>query len=369
MNLALYDYDLPPERIALHPAAPRDAARLLVMRRGAAVLAHRRFTDLTEYLRPGDTLVVNDTRVIPARLHARRVPGGGKVEILLLRPERPGTWEVLWRPRRRTHAGMRAEAGGSAGAPELAIEVTGESASGHVLARFESRTGEPLDALLERLGEPPIPPYIKRPAVPEDRIRYQTVFARERGSVAAPTAGLHFTEELLDRVRAAGVRVAPVTLHVGLATFQPVSERDLAAGELGEERVEVPEETARLVNESRARGGRVIAVGTTSVRALESAWEGGPGSTDVAGAAAGGKLRPFHGTTRLFIRPPYTFRAVDAMVTNFHLPRSSLLLLTAAFAGREPLLDAYQTALRDGYRFASYGDAMLVLERAAPGPP
>jgi len=355
-KLAAYDYELPPERIALHPPARRDASRLLVMERGGGLRGHHHFFELPTFLRSGDLLVLNDTFVIPARLRARRVPTGGRVEIFLLKPERPGTWEVLWRPHRRVRPGMQAVVESAHGDARLTAEVVGTSASGHELVQFRSSTGTDVARLLDELGETPIPPYIKREPEPEDRERYQTVYARVRGSVAAPTAGLHFSPELLEELTRAGVRQAHVTLHVGLATFRPLTDQELAGDALGEEYLQVSAEIANLVNETRARGGRVVAVGTTVVRALESAWR-----AQGAEAGSGGCLAPFRGTTRCFIKPPYTFRAVDALVTNFHLPRSSLIILAAAFAGREPLLAAYGEAMQSGYRFASYGDAMLIV--------
>ncbi len=353
-----FTFDLPEDLIAAHPAQQRDLSRLLVVPREGPIL-HRVFRDVVEFLRPGDLLVLNDSRVIPARLFARRGTGG-QVELLFLEPEAAGRgagterWRALARPSKKLREGevLEVEAGGSLvlgealGRGEWVVEPAGDG-------------GEPIRVLLERAGEMPLPPYIlkRRSALheartdPTDRERYQTVYAREDGSVAAPTAGLHFTGELLEELRARGVRSAAVTLHVGAGTFLGMDEgTEVESHVMHEEWYSIPEETAAAVREAREAGGRIVAVGTTAVRALESAWD----------KEAGG-LRPGPGSTRLMIAPGYRFRAVDAMVTNFHLPRSTLLLLVCAFTGRERLLHGYGVAVAARYRFFSYGDAMLLL--------
>lgn len=333
-----FDYALPQDRIAQHPVEPRDHARLMVLHRDSGKLEHRRFYEVVEYLREKDVLVVNETRVFPARLVGKR-PSGGKVELLLVRLVGEGTWEAMARPGRRVRPGERVLFGEG----KLVGEVVEMREDGRRVVKF---SGDP--EALRRLGRVPLPPYIRRPPTPEDRERYQTVYARVEGSVAAPTAGLHFTEELLEKLRKKGVEVAPIVLHVGPGTFRPVR------GEISEHRMEaeyyeVPPRTAHVVNRARERGGRVVAVGTTSVRTLETVVD------------EGGRVRPGRGWTELFIHPPYRFRAVDVLITNFHLPRSTLLMLVAAFAGRKRVLEAYREAVRLGYRFYSYGDAMLIL--------
>lgn len=350
MRMADFDYELPPEAIAQEPVEPRDASRLLVLHRGQGRLEHRIFRDLPEYLRPQDVLVVNESRVRPARLVGEKEGTGGVVELLLLRPDPDGAWECLARPGRRVRPGHRLLFGGGELRAEVLPSLAG-SPAGVRRVRLEHEGS--LDEVLERLGRVPLPPYIHRELA--DPERYQTVYAKETGSAAAPTAGLHFTPELLDRIRGMGVQVVPVVLHVGLDTFRPVTEDEAEEHPMHQEYYAIPPETARAVNEARARGGRVVAVGTTSVRALESAAlraeEEGTGERIAAGS----------GWTGLYIYPGYRFRAVDALVTNFHLPRSTLLLLVSAFASRETILEAYRVALAEGYRFYSFGDAMLIL--------
>ena len=355
MRVELFDYELPPGRIAQEAVEPRDAARLLVLRPGAEQeRLDRHVRDLPDLLRPGDLLVVNDTRVIPARVHGRK-PTGGRVELFFterLAAETAGdatreTWRVLLGASRAPREGSEVELPGG----WRARVVLGPGPGGE--ARVEVTGPGTVRELLDRHGEPPLPPYIRRdpgdPRLAADRDRYQTVFAREEGALAAPTAGLHFTPELLARLEERGVRTARVTLHVGEGTFRPVRVETLEEIRLHEERFEVPEATARAIAETRAAGGRVVAVGTTVTRALESR----PGP-------AGGAPEPGGGSTDLFIAPGYRFRFVDVLLTNFHLPRSTLLMLVAAFAGRERVLAAYRYAVEAGYRFYSYGDAMLV---------
>ncbi|MFQ5894944.1 MAG: tRNA preQ1(34) S-adenosylmethionine ribosyltransferase-isomerase QueA [Nitrospinota bacterium] len=343
-----FDYELPESFIARHPLPRRDASRLLVLWRESDRLEHRHFFDLPDYLRPGDLLVLNDTQVLPWRFRAQRETSGGKVEVLLLREEAPGRFQALLRANRKVPEGEWICLG--EGGPRARV---GPPGGGRTL---EFHPFADLRAWLRAHGEVPLPPYLKRPPVPEDRERYQTVYARREGAVAAPTAGLHFTPELLDRLEAQGVRVARLTLHVSYGTFRPVRVEDPADHRMESEAYCVPPETAEAVNAARREGGRVVAVGTTCVRALESAAlaEGGRGEV----------LEPRAGETDLFIREGHRFRAVDALLTNFHLPRSTLLMLVAAFAGRERVLRAYGVAREMGYRFYSYGDSMLILWRA-----
>jgi S-adenosylmethionine:tRNA ribosyltransferase-isomerase len=346
--LHLYEYDLPESLIAQEPLAERDASRLLVLDRAGGPLAHRRFRDLPEYLRAGDLLVVNETRVIAARLRCRR-RGGGAAEILLVRPAPDGRWLALARPGPRLKPGTEVAVVGLDGGVAGRAVVEEDAGGGLRAVRFPD--GDPAD-LLARAGEVPLPPYIKRPQGPRpgDRDAYQTVFARVPGAVAAPTAGLHLTGPLLAQLEARGVGLARLVLHVGPGTFRPVRAENPAEHRLDAEWCAIPSETALAVSRVRQAGGRVVAVGTTSTRALEAA------------ARAGGlPLAAFEGWVDLFIHPPYEFAATDALITNFHLPRSSLLLLVSAFAGRERVLAAYHEAVAGGYRFHSYGDAMLIL--------
>jgi len=351
LKTAEFDYALPPELIAQTPIEPRDAARMLVVRRCDGTLAHRRFFNLVDYLASGDLLVLNESRVIPARLQARKVPSGGRVELLLLTRHDAQTWEALVSGR-RARTGTRLRIGAAPGAPNtpvLEADIVGETPSGGRLIRFAA----PVDDLLESLGEVPLPPYIHTPLA--DRERYQTIYARTRGSVAAPTAGLHFTPELFAALEAQGVGRAIVTLHIGLDTFRPVQEERVEEHVIHREWCEIGAATAQAIAEARRRGKRVVAVGTTTVRVLETAAR----RAEEAGAAE--PIIPFSGWTDLFIYPGYRFRVVDALITNFHLPRSTLLMLVSAFAGRELIRRAYEEAVRERYRFYSFGDAMLIL--------
>jgi S-adenosylmethionine:tRNA ribosyltransferase-isomerase len=345
MRASDFEYPLPAELIAQAPLADRAASRLLVLERASGTTHHRRFADLVELVRPGDVLVLNTSRVIPARLHGTREGGGGTgapAEILLVRELADGTWLALGHPGGKLRPGRRVRVGDDSG-----IEILEMLGGGLRRVRF---TG-PLDAraTLARYGETPLPPYIHRAPTPADRERYQTVFAAHDGSVAAPTAGLHFTPELLDRVRAAGVAVATLDLHIGPGTFKPVAVEDLAAHPMHAEHYEVSAAAAAAVNAARAAGGAVWAVGTTVVRTLETV------------ADDAGRVRPGTGETSVFIRPPYTFRAVDRLITNFHLPRSTLLMLACAFGGYDAVMRAYREAVSERYRFYSYGDAMAVV--------
>ncbi|HEU4383982.1 MAG TPA: tRNA preQ1(34) S-adenosylmethionine ribosyltransferase-isomerase QueA [Anaeromyxobacteraceae bacterium] len=337
-----FDYDLPEGLIAQEPVEPRDASRLLVLSRAGGPSGHLRFSDLPELLAPGDLLVLNDTRVIPARLLGRK-ESGGRCELLLV-ADLGGAgdrWRAMGQASKPLRPGSRLAFG------ELSAEVEAAEGEGFFLVRFD-RGGAALLAALERQGRTPLPPYIRREPTDADRERYQTVLARHPGSAAAPTAGLHFTEELLGRLARRGVERATVTLHIGPGTFLPLRAETVAGHRMHAERYFVPEETARAVAACQERGGRLVAVGTTTVRALEA-------------ALSGSTLRPGWGETDLFIHPGYPFRVVEALVTNFHLPRSSLLMLVCAFGGREQVLGAYREAVARGYRFYSYGDAMVIL--------
>jgi S-adenosylmethionine:tRNA ribosyltransferase-isomerase len=338
-----FAFDLPPEQIAQHPSERRDESRLLVVDRSTGELHHRHFPDIVDLIRPGDALVVNETRVFPARLTGRRA-GGGAAEIFLLHPAPagPGFWTALVRPGAKLREGKRVEI-----APELSVEVVEVLPGGERVVRLDT----PLDpeVALERFGEIPLPPYVRRAATEEDRERYQTVYARERGSVAAPTAGLHFTPEILARIEAKGASIVRLVLHVGVGTFRPVDTEEPEKHEMHSEWYRVTPEAAEAVNRARAAGGRAWAVGTTSVRTLETV-------ADEEGIVHAGE-----GWTDIFIRPPYRFRAVDAIITNFHLPRSTLLMLVSAFGGYDPVMRAYAEAVREGYRFYSYGDAMALV--------
>lgn len=339
MKKSDFYFDLPEELIAQTPLEKRDASRLLLLDHETGEMTHRHFYDLPDYLNPGDCLVLNDSRVLPARLMGNRLTGGA-VEVVLLRDLGGGKWECLTRPGRKTKPGIDLTFGEGL----LTATVTDALDDGNKVLQFHYE-GIFLE-ILDRLGKMPLPPYIK--AELQDRERYQTVYSREIGSAAAPTAGLHFTEALLDQIRAKGVKVCFVTLHVGLGTFRPVKEEDILDHVMHSEYCVIPEETARTINETKAAGGRVIAVGTTSCRTLESFTE--PDGTVLAKG----------GWTDIFIYPGYTFKCIDALVTNFHLPESTLIMLVSALAGREHILHAYETAVQERYRFFSFGDAMFI---------
>jgi S-adenosylmethionine:tRNA ribosyltransferase-isomerase len=336
-----YEFDLPDAQIAQMPLARRDASRLMVVDRATNEISHRTFTDIVGLFAPDDVLVVNRTRVMRARLLGTRA-SGAPAEILLLKSLGDGRYEAMVSPGGKLKPGRRVDI-----APGFAAEILEVTERRTRIVRLESEI--PLDAAIERFGHIPLPPYIERADVPADAERYQTVFARESGSVAAPTAGLHFTPDLLARLEARGVARAEVLLHVGAGTFKPVEVDDPAQHVMHEEWYSVSADAAALINARRAAGGKVWAVGTTSIRTLESA------------AADDGTVRVGEGETRIFIRPPYRFRAVDRVITNFHLPRSTLIMLVAAFAGYELTMRAYEEAVRAGYRFYSYGDAMAIV--------
>ena len=339
-------YDLPQELIAQHPMEKRDCSRLMVLDRATKSLSHRHFYDILEYLKPDDVLVVNDSKVIPARLYGH-VEGreSAGIELLLLRQRALDTWEVLVKPGKRARVGMRLVFGDGMLTGEV-LELVEE---GNRIIRFsyDKQTYANIYEVLHRIGMMPLPPYITEQL--KDNDRYQTVYAREEGSAAAPTAGLHFTDELLQKIREKGVAIAPVMLHVGLGTFRPVKADRITEHVMHTEFFSVPEESARIINERRARGGRLICVGTTSCRTIESV------------AREDGTIPAMEGDTGIFIYPGYRFKAVDALITNFHLPESTLLMLVSAFYSQESVMDAYQTAVNEKYRFFSFGDAMLIV--------
>ncbi len=363
VRIDAFDFSLPQERIAQHPCEPRDASRMLVVDPCVSSFTNRTVRDLPEWIEPGSLLILNDTRVIPARLLGRKRSTGGKVELLLVRRSESSDAQgddscsvEIWRALGKSSKPLRFPAEILVGDDEsLGVTVLGRSEEDGLLdVRLRATDGSRVRDLLQRLGHVPLPPYIHRPDGPDDAGRYQTVYAKTDGAVAAPTAGLHLTGELLEVLRSRDVRIATVTLHVGLGTFQPVQVDDLDDHPMHKEWFDVPDATVREVQSARQRRARVVAVGTTTVRTLESA----------ADDDHPGLVRPGHGTTRLLIQPGYQFRVVDAMLTNFHLPRSTLLALVSAFAGRHKILAAYQHAVDQGYRFYSYGDAMFICRRS-----
>lgn len=345
LKTADFWYDLPEERIAQHPAEPRDSSRLMVLNRADGSITHRRFSDICDYLHPGDTLVINDSKVIPARLYGN-VEGReeAQIELLLLRQRDLDVWETLVRPGKRAKIGMKLTFGEGLLQAEV-IEIVEE---GNRLVRFSYDRAQFANVyeVLHRVGTMPLPPYITEKL--EDQSRYQTVYAREEGSAAAPTAGLHFTPELLEKIRSMGVAVVPVMLHVGLGTFRPVKSARVDEHVMHTEFFSVSEESAKIINARKAAGGRLICVGTTSCRTIESV------------ADENGVVHPLSGDTGIFIYPGYRFKAVDALITNFHLPESTLLMLVSAFYSREKMLEAYRVAVEEKYRFFSFGDAMLI---------
>lgn len=356
MHIRDFDYNLPADLIAQEPTADRGGARLLHLSRSTATISHAQIAELPSLLRPGDLVVANDSRVFPARLLGRRVPSGGAVECLLIgrtlspggRGDEPGQWwEALMHPGQKLKSGAQVVFDG-------VVTVRGEIAAlrgfGRRMIRLWTDGGESLDDAIDRIGHVPLPPYIRRPDRADDRDRYQTVFAARRGSVAAPTAGLHFSPALVRALAAAGVLLTTITLHVGYGTFQPVRVEEIEQHRLEFERYEISQQAAEAVERARSEGRRVIAVGTTTTRTLEA-----------VAAANHGRVVAGAGSTDLFIYPGFEFRVIDGLLTNFHVPRSSLLMLVAAFAGREAVLAAYRAAVTERYRFYSYGDAMLVL--------
>lgn len=355
MRVADFDFDLPSDRIAQSPPAERDGSRLMVLDRHSGTREHQKFSDIVNILREGDVLVMNDSRVIPARLLGRKPESPGRVELLLLEETEAGLWWAMVRPGKRVRPGMRLQFGDPE-TGQLVCEVIEKNPEGHILVRWDQP--EFFWERLAQIGQIPLPPYIERGeqgASEQDATRYQTVYSRAAGSVAAPTAGLHFTDRILRALEAKGVRLCYVTLHVGAGTFLPVKAESVSEHTMHEERYELGDQTAQALNDARASGRRVIAVGTTSMRVLET-----------VAARTEGPIQPCTGRTRIFIHPPYRFRVVGGLLTNFHLPRSTLLMLVSAFAdpgglgGRELIQSAYAEAIREQYRFFSYGDAMLL---------
>ncbi len=341
MKVEEFDYYLPKELIAQRPIYPRDAARLMVLHRATGEIEHKIFRDIVAYLKPGDVLVLNKTRVLPARLIGRRADTGGKIETLLLNEISCKRWRVLVKPGKRAKLGKKIIFGRG----ELVGEIVGETDEGERIINFEYE-GD-LFKILEQLGEMPLPPYIKEKL--KDKERYQTVYGKIAGSAAAPTAGLHFTEELLRKIENLGVSIAYVVLHVGLGTFRPIKTEKVEDHKMHSEYFKIDEKEAETINSARKKGRRIIAVGTTTVRTLESS------------VGEDGEILPKEGWTDIFIYPGYKFRAVDCMVTNFHLPKSTLIMLVSAFAGKENIMRAYNAAVQKKYRFFSFGDAMLIL--------
>ena len=343
MNRQDFFYDLPRELIAQHPAVPRDASRLMRLGRADGAVSETIFRQLPEILRPGDLLVINDSRVIPARLLGRKVGTGGEAELLLLKNLGGGKWECLARPGRRLLPGARVTFGGGA----LTAEIESTADGGNRIVRFETQNGEAFEAVLDRVGAMPLPPYITAPLKNNDD--YQTVYAKVAGSAAAPTAGFHFTPELMARLKEAGVGFAELTLHVGLGTFRPVKEDDISRHHMHSEFYTLPQATADAIAETKRHGGRVVAVGTTSCRVLESA------------VRRPGGLAAFSGETDIFIYPGFEFKVIDGLITNFHLPESTLIMLVSAFAGYDHTMEAYRQAVARRFRFFSFGDAMIIL--------
>ena len=343
MDLNEFDYELPKELIAQDPLEDRSASRLLVLDKESGAVEHRIFREIPELLVPGDCLVINNTKVIPARLIGAREGSGGAVEVLLLKriEGRENSWETLVKPGKKAKPGSRIVFGNGL----LKAEVVDVVEEGNRIVRFEFEGI--FEEILDRLGEMPLPPYITHKL--EDKNRYQTVYAKYDGSAAAPTAGLHFTKELLEEIRSAGVKIAEITLHVGLGTFRPVKAETVEEHRMHSEYYEISSEAAKLINETRQRGGRIVAVGTTSCRTLEAA------------SREDGSIEAGSGWTEIFIYPGYRFKMVDALITNFHLPKSTLIMLVSALAGREHVLAAYEEAVRERYRFFSFGDAMLII--------
>ena len=339
MLLSDFDYFLPEELIAQYPCEPRDHSRLLVLDKNTGTTASQHFYDLPDYLRTGDTLVFNYTKVIPARLIGTKAETGGKVEVFLLNRKSGDEWEALVKPGKRARSGAIITF-----SDELCCEIVETTDFGGRLVRF--KFDGVFEEILDKLGQTPLPPYIKEELV--DKQRYQTVYARERGSAAAPTAGLHFTKELMDRIQGKGINLAFVTLHVGLGTFRPVNTDNITNHVMHREYYSVSSEAAQLINKTKEQGGRVIAIGTTAIRTLET-------------ATVDGVLAAKSGWTEIFIYPGYKFKMIDAAVTNFHLPKSTLLMLISALAGQKSVLSAYQEAVADKYRFFSFGDAMLII--------
>lgn len=342
MKLSDFKYNLPEKLIAQYPSEKRDQSRLMILHRDTKTIEEKIFKDIVAYIEPGDCLVINETKVFPARLMGTKDKTDAHVEIFLLRQLENGLWEVLVKPARKVRVGNRLSIGG-----ELVCDVIDNTVSGGRVVRF-SYEGDFFE-IVERLGQSPLPPYVKREPEPIDKERYQTVYARVRGAVAAPTAGLHFSEDILKQLQKKGVRIAPIVLHLGLGSFRPVQVEDLSRHKMDSEYYEIPQESADSINETMRSGGHVVAVGTSTVRALETQ------------VTSEGWVKADRGWTDKFIYPPYEFKIVDRLVTNFHLPASTLLMLCSAFAGRDFIFKAYRKAIKEKYRFYSYGDAMFII--------
>lgn len=342
-KLADFNYSLPSKYIAEYPSPRRDQSKLLVLHRDTGEIEHKKFFEVTDYMRKNDLLLINDTRVFPARLFATKDKTEAKVEVFLLRELNENLWEVMVRPARKVRIGNKLEL-----APNVFCDVIDNTVSGGRVVRFEYE-GDDIYSVIERIGISPLPPYIKREPEKKDKIRYQTVYADKRGAVAAPTAGLHFTQGLLDKIERKGVKREKVTLHIGLGTFRPVQVEDLNRHQMDSEYFEVSLDAAMAINDTRKKRRKVIAVGTSTVRAIETV------------AVSGFQVSPKRGWTDKFIYPPYKFQMIDAMITNFHQPQSTLLMMVSAFAGLDLILKAYKEAKKNDYRFLSYGDAMLIL--------
>ncbi len=342
MKLTDYDYDLPEALIAQHPCPQRDASRLMILDRGTRKIHHTQFSQIAEFLPTRSLLVINNTKVIPARLIGRKIPTGGKIELLLTRQKGANTWEALVKPGRRVTHGTRIVFEDGA----LTAKILAKSSLGLYTVRFKYDGN--FDEILAQVGNVPLPPYIKRDPNRTDKEEYQCVYAKEAGAVAAPTAGLHFTLGLMDKLKRNGIPQVPLTLHVGLGTFQPVKTENIEMHKMHSEYFELSQTSANRINVAKEEGRKIVAIGTTSVRALET-------------VASGCSVSPYQGYTDIFIYPGYQFKVVDTLVTNFHLPKSTLLMLVSAFAGHDFILEAYQEAIAQKYRFYSYGDAMLIL--------
>ncbi|HDP67570.1 MAG TPA: tRNA preQ1(34) S-adenosylmethionine ribosyltransferase-isomerase QueA [Candidatus Marinimicrobia bacterium] len=344
MRLSDFDYELSEELIAKFPIEKRDHSRLMVINRKDESIQHKHFYDLPEFLNPGDLLVVNETMVYPARLWAIKDRTEAKVEVFLLRELENNLWEVMVKPARKVRIGNKLTV-----AEGVQCDVIDNTVSGGRVVRFNDISQQDLYALIDKIGQSPLPPYIDREPTPIDKIKYQTVYAKRRGAVAAPTAGLHFTKELIDKIKEKSIKIRPVVLHIGLGTFRPVTVEDLSRHRMDSEYYEVSAETAIAINEAKAKGKRVIAVGTSVVRALETV------------TVSGFQVSPRKGWTDKFIHPPYDFKMVDILITNFHQPKSTLIMQVAAFANLDLILRAYKEAIKKKYRFFSYGDAMIIL--------
>ncbi len=341
MKLSDFDFQLPEELIAQEPVEKRDQSRLMVVHRGSGAIEHKTFREIIEYLRPGDVLVMNESKVLPTRIFGTKTSTGAKIELLLLRQVAPNRWEALVKPGKKARTGDMLDFGNGL----MTGSILDHTDVGGRIIEFSYR--EPFLQVLERIGTMPLPPYIKKPLA--DQQRYQTVYARQEGSAAAPTAGLHFTRELLEEIRAKGVKTVTVLLHVGLGTFRPVQVEDITRHSMHQEYFEITPQAAEEINRAKNRGGRVIAVGTTSVRSLETSCD------------ENGQVLPGSGMTGIFIYPGYKFKVIDGLITNFHLPKSTLLMLVSALAGREKILAAYRLAVQEKYRFFSFGDAMFII--------